>query len=184
MPILEAFCEGGKGTPRRHSSAAVILSGMAVLLPRPLFGRTATKSKRVFCRRRFSANPSTVFIKPRPRRFRTVRQKRLGLAPGVFQFESNQRIAARRTPRYSPAEKQFRRLFMTVYTGRTLQTCALRVWGVWVSMRDLHAATLRSNRDLPPGLTGAFSSAPECPSWRPSAKAGRELLGATQVPSS
>jgi hypothetical protein len=32
---------------------------------------------------------------------------------------------------------------MTVYTGRTFQTCALRVWGVWVSMRDFHAATVR-----------------------------------------
>jgi len=32
---------------------------------------------------------------------------------------------------------------MTVYTGRTFQTCALKVWGVWVSMRDFHAATLR-----------------------------------------
>jgi hypothetical protein len=39
---------------------------------------------------------------------------------------------------------------MTVYTGRTFQTCALRVWGVWVSMRDLHAATVRYNRELPP----------------------------------
>jgi hypothetical protein len=34
---------------------------------------------------------------------------------------------------------------MTVYTGRTFQTCALRVWGVWVSMRDFHAATARTN---------------------------------------
>ena len=25
---------------------------------------------------------------------------------------------------------------MTVYTGRTFQTWALRVWSVWVSMRD------------------------------------------------
>jgi hypothetical protein len=41
---------------------------------------------------------------------------------------------------------------MTVYTGRTFQTCALRVWGVWVSMRDFHSATVRCNRDLPPGL--------------------------------
>jgi hypothetical protein len=41
---------------------------------------------------------------------------------------------------------------MTVYTGRTFQTCALRVWGVWVSMRDFHAATLRYNRDLSPGF--------------------------------
>lgn len=41
---------------------------------------------------------------------------------------------------------------MTVYTGSTFQTCALRVWGVWVSMRDFHAATLRYNRDLPPGF--------------------------------
>jgi hypothetical protein len=41
---------------------------------------------------------------------------------------------------------------MTVYTGRTFQTCALRVWGVWVSMRDFHAATVRYNRDLPPGF--------------------------------
>jgi hypothetical protein len=39
---------------------------------------------------------------------------------------------------------------MTVYTGRTFQTCALRVWGVWVSMRDFHTATVRHNRDLPP----------------------------------
>ena len=38
---------------------------------------------------------------------------------------------------------------MTVYTGTTFQTCALRVWGVWVSMRDFHAAKV-SNRDLPP----------------------------------
>jgi len=38
---------------------------------------------------------------------------------------------------------------MTVYTGRTFQTCALRVWGIWVSMRDFHAATLRYNRKLP-----------------------------------
>jgi hypothetical protein len=34
---------------------------------------------------------------------------------------------------------------MTVYTGRTFQTCALRVWGIWVSMRDFHAATVRSD---------------------------------------
>jgi len=27
---------------------------------------------------------------------------------------------------------------MTIYTGSTFQTCALRVWGVWVSMRDLN----------------------------------------------
>jgi hypothetical protein len=39
---------------------------------------------------------------------------------------------------------------MTVYTGRTFQTCALRVWGVWVSMLDFHTATVRHNRDLPP----------------------------------
>ena len=42
---------------------------------------------------------------------------------------------------------------MTVYTGRTFRTCALRVWGVWVSMRDFHAATVRCNRDLPPDFT-------------------------------
>ena len=41
---------------------------------------------------------------------------------------------------------------MTVYTGRTFQTCALRVWGIWISMRDFHAATVRSNRAFPPGL--------------------------------
>jgi hypothetical protein len=35
---------------------------------------------------------------------------------------------------------------MTVYNGSTFQTCALRVWGVWVSMRDFHAAT--ASRDL------------------------------------
>jgi hypothetical protein len=29
---------------------------------------------------------------------------------------------------------------MTVYAGRTFQTSALRVWGVWVSMRDFRAA--------------------------------------------
>src|ERR1700739_3098815 len=40
--------------------------------------------------------------------------------------------------------------FMTVYTGRTFQTCALRVWGIWVSMRDFHAATVKYKRDLPP----------------------------------
>jgi hypothetical protein len=34
---------------------------------------------------------------------------------------------------------------MTVYTGGTFQTCALRVWGIWVSMRDFHAATVRSD---------------------------------------
>jgi len=34
---------------------------------------------------------------------------------------------------------------MTVYTGRTFQTCALRVWGIWVSMRDFHLATVRSD---------------------------------------
>jgi hypothetical protein len=32
---------------------------------------------------------------------------------------------------------------MTVYTGSTFQTCALRVWGLWVSMRDLHKMTVR-----------------------------------------
>jgi hypothetical protein len=32
---------------------------------------------------------------------------------------------------------------MTVYTGRTFQTCALRVWGIWVSMRDFQAAGVR-----------------------------------------
>ena len=32
---------------------------------------------------------------------------------------------------------------MTVYTGSTFQTCALRVWGVWVSMRDFHAMVVR-----------------------------------------
>lgn len=37
---------------------------------------------------------------------------------------------------------------MTVYTGNTFQTCALRVWGIWVSMRDLHTATVRYNREL------------------------------------
>ena len=36
---------------------------------------------------------------------------------------------------------------MTVYTGRTFQTCALRVWGLWVSMRDFQRATVRYNRD-------------------------------------
>jgi hypothetical protein len=41
---------------------------------------------------------------------------------------------------------------MTVYTGRTLQSCALRVWGVWVSMRDFDAAAVRYNRDLPAGI--------------------------------
>jgi hypothetical protein len=40
---------------------------------------------------------------------------------------------------------------MTVYNGRTFQTCALRVWGVWVSMRDFHAATV-TNRDLLPSF--------------------------------
>lgn len=38
---------------------------------------------------------------------------------------------------------------MTVYTGGKFQTCALRVWGVWVSMRDFRVATVRYNRDLP-----------------------------------
>jgi hypothetical protein len=38
---------------------------------------------------------------------------------------------------------------MTVYNGSTFQTCALRVWGVWVSMRDFHAATVRYNQDVP-----------------------------------
>jgi hypothetical protein len=28
---------------------------------------------------------------------------------------------------------------MTVYTGRMFQTCALRAWGIWVSMRDFYA---------------------------------------------
>jgi hypothetical protein len=37
---------------------------------------------------------------------------------------------------------------MTVYAGRTHQTSALKVWGVWVSMRDFHAATVRYNREL------------------------------------
>ena len=32
---------------------------------------------------------------------------------------------------------------MTVYTGSTLQTCALKVWGLWVSMRDFHAMVVR-----------------------------------------
>jgi hypothetical protein len=41
---------------------------------------------------------------------------------------------------------------MTVYTGKTFQTSALRVWGVWVSMRDFHAATVRCNRDLRPSF--------------------------------
>jgi hypothetical protein len=35
---------------------------------------------------------------------------------------------------------------MTAYTGRTFQTFALKVWGVWVSMRDFHAAMV-TNRD-------------------------------------
>ena len=35
---------------------------------------------------------------------------------------------------------------MTINTGRsTSQTCALRVWGVWVSMRDFHAGMVRTN---------------------------------------
>jgi hypothetical protein len=38
---------------------------------------------------------------------------------------------------------------MTVYNGSTFQTCALRVWGVWVSMRDFHAATVRYNQNVP-----------------------------------
>jgi hypothetical protein len=47
---------------------------------------------------------------------------------------------------------------MTVYTGRTFQTCALRVWGVWVSMRDFHAATVRYNRDLRPSFINSRRS--------------------------
>lgn len=43
---------------------------------------------------------------------------------------------------------------MTVYTGRTFQTCALRTWGVWVSMRDFHAATVRYK----PGPTAVVAS--------------------------
>ena len=39
---------------------------------------------------------------------------------------------------------------MTVYTGKAFQTCALRICGVWVSMRDFHAATVRYNWELPP----------------------------------
>jgi hypothetical protein len=39
---------------------------------------------------------------------------------------------------------------MTVYTGSTFQTCALRVWGLWVSMRDLNPA----HEHLLPAMSG------------------------------
>jgi len=44
---------------------------------------------------------------------------------------------------------------MTVYTGRTFQTCALRVWGVWVSMRDFHAADGEPGFTLAPNVSRA-----------------------------
>jgi hypothetical protein len=53
---------------------------------------------------------------------------------------------------------------MTVYTGRTFQTCALRVWGIWVSMRDFHAATVKYNRELP--TSSARSATKTLSSWR------------------
>jgi hypothetical protein len=53
---------------------------------------------------------------------------------------------------------------MTVYTGRTFHACALRVWGVWVSMRDFHAATARYNRKLP--ISSARSATKTVSSWR------------------
>lgn len=53
---------------------------------------------------------------------------------------------------------------MTVYTGRTFQTCALRVWGIWVSMRDFHAATVRYNRELP--TVSARSVTKALSTWR------------------
>ncbi len=39
---------------------------------------------------------------------------------------------------------------MTVYTGSTFQTCALKVWGLWVSMRDLNPdyTQKRGRRDM------------------------------------
>jgi hypothetical protein len=55
---------------------------------------------------------------------------------------------------------------MTVYNGSTFQTCALRVWGVWVSMRDFHAATVRYNRDVPLSLA---SLAPQLDDRAPTA---------------
>jgi hypothetical protein len=53
---------------------------------------------------------------------------------------------------------------MTVYTGSTFQTCALRVWGIWVSMRDFHAATVKYNRELP--TPSARSATKTLSSWR------------------
>jgi hypothetical protein len=47
---------------------------------------------------------------------------------------------------------------MTVYTGRTFQSSALRVWGVWVSMRDFHAAMIGNRESLPFLLTNNIVS--------------------------
>ena len=72
-------------------------------------------------------------------------------APCVLQFEGRKRIAARRTPHLLSCTETTQEGFMTVYTGTTFQTCALRIWGVWVSMRDFQAATVTS-WDLPPAV--------------------------------
>ena len=51
---------------------------------------------------------------------------------------------------------------MTVYIGSTFKTCALRAWGIWVSMRDFHAATLRHNWDLGPDFSRIILGANQC----------------------
>ena len=43
---------------------------------------------------------------------------------------------------------------MTVYTGRTFQTWALRVWSVWVSMRDFS----RGDGETQPGRTAVVAA--------------------------
>jgi len=52
---------------------------------------------------------------------------------------------------------------MTIYIGTTFQTCALRVWGIGVSMRDFQTAAVRYNRELP---TSSARSATKTLPWR------------------
>jgi hypothetical protein len=49
---------------------------------------------------------------------------------------------------------------MTVYTGSTFQTCALRVWGVWVSMRDLNPRFEFTVRTLPESFNTRVEAEP------------------------
>jgi hypothetical protein len=74
---------------------------------------------------------------------------------------------------------------MTVYTGSTFQTCALRIWGIWVSMRDFRAATVRYNRELPQVLrSGALAVSDQNPDEieKPDAKLNGESCKDTPAP--